>query len=127
MQGKISRRKLALYVADTIESKNDLAKTLQELAAYLVEAKRTREAELMVRAIEDELANRGIVVAHVTTAHPLDKALETAINKLINAREIYLEKSVDESLLGGVRVETPGKLLDATMKRKLLALSQSKI
>lgn len=127
MQGKISRRKLALYVADAIEAKQKLGSVLAEVAAYLVEAKRTREAELLVRAIEDELAARGIVIAHVVTARPLAKELEQAITTLIGAREIHLDSEVDPSVIGGVRVETPGKLLDATIKRKLLALHQAKI
>ena len=127
MQGKISRRKLALYVADAVEVKQKLGSVLAEVAAYLVETKRTREAELLVRAIEDELAARGIVIAHVVTARPLAKELEQAITTLIDAREIHLDSEVDPSVIGGVRVETPGKLLDATIKRKLLALHQAKI
>ena len=127
MQGKISRRKLALYVADAVEAKQKLGSVLAEVAAYLVETKRTREAELLVRAIEDELAARGIVIAHVVTARPLAKELEQAITTLIDAREIHLDSEVDPSVIGGVRVETPGKLLDATIKRKLLALHQAKI
>ena len=127
MQGKISRRKLALYVADAIEAKQRLGAILAEVAAYLVDSKRTREAELLVRAIEDELAARGIVIAHVVTARPLAKELEQAITKMIDAREIHLDAEVDPSIIGGVRVETPGKLLDATIKRKLLALHQAKI
>jgi F-type H+-transporting ATPase subunit delta len=127
MQGKISRRKLALYVADAVEAKRKLGTVLSEVAAYLVDSKRTREAELLVRAIEDELAVRGIVIAHVVTARPIAKELEKAIETLIGAREIHLDADVDPSVIGGVRVETPGKLLDATIKRKLLALHQAKI
>lgn len=127
MQGKISRRKLALYVADSFEAKQSLAKVLAEVAAYLVDSKRTREAELLVRAIQDELAARGIVIAHVVSARPLAGELEQAIKTLIDAREIHLDSEVDPSVIGGVRVETPGKLLDATIKRKLLALHQAKL
>lgn len=127
MQGKISRRKLALFVADAVESHHALAPVLQEIAAYLIDSKRTREAELLVRAIEDELAERGIVVARVVTARPLASELEQAITKLIDAREIHLDSEIDESVIGGVRIETPGKLLDATIKRKILALHQAKI
>lgn len=127
MQSKISRRKLALYVVDAIEAHKAVARVIEETAAYLIESKRTREAELLVRAIEDELANRGIVVAHVTSARPLAAELEQAIKKLIDAKEIHLDTVQDESVLGGVRIETPGKLLDATIKRKLLVLHQAKM
>ena len=126
MQGKISRRKLAQYAVDA-QANGKLSVVLQEIAAYLIESRRLRETELVVRAIEDELAMRGTVVAHVATARPLTHELQTAIKQLIGAKEISIVESVDPELIGGVRIETPGKLLDATVKRKLLALRQAKM
>lgn len=126
MQSRLSRRKLAQYAVDAYEV-GKLALALQEIAAYLIESRRLREAELVVRAIEDELAARGTVVAHVATARPLTAELQHAITKLVGAKEISILESIDPDLIGGVRIETPGKLLDATIKRKLLALRQAKI
>lgn len=126
MQNKISRRKLAQYAVDAYEA-DKLALALQEIAAYLIESRRLREAELVVRAIEDELAARGTVVAHVATARPLTAELQNAITKLVGAKEISLVETINPELIGGVRIETPGKLLDATIKRKLLTLRQAKI
>jgi F-type H+-transporting ATPase subunit delta len=126
MQGKISRRKLAQYAVDA-HAKGTLSRALQEIAAYLIESRRLRETELVVRAIEDEFAARGTVVAHVATARPLTSELQAAIMQLVGAKEISIVESVDPDLIGGVRIETPGKLLDATIKRKLLALRQAKI
>ncbi len=80
-----------------------------------------------MRAIEDEIAARGTVVARVATAPPLTSELEAAITQLVGAKEITIAESVDPGLIGGVRIETPGKLLDATIKRKLLALRQAKV
>lgn len=126
MQTKISRRKLAQYAVDAHVSGN-LSAALQEIAAYLVESRRLRETEPVVRAIEDELAARGTVVARVATARPLTSELQAAIKQLVDAQEILIVESVDPELVGGVRIETPGKLLDATIKRKLLALRQAKV
>lgn len=126
MQTKISRRKLAQYAVEA-HAKGKLAQALQEIAAYLVESRRLREAKLVVRAIEDELARRGTVVAHVATARPLTSELQAAITQLVGAKEISIVATVDPDLIGGVRIETPGKLLDATVKRKLLALRQAKV
>lgn len=126
MQGKISRRKLAKYAVNAHET-GELAAALQQIAAYLIESHRLREAELVVRAIEDELAARGTVVARVATAHPLTSELAAAITQLVGAKEITIAESVDPGLIGGVRIEIPGKLLDATIKHKLLALRQAKV
>lgn len=126
MQGKISRRKLAQYAVEAYEN-GTLSEALQELAAYLIDARRLREAELVVRAIEDELAERGTVIARVASARPLTAELEAAITSLVGAKEISILETTDQALIGGVRIETPGKLLDATIKRKLLALRQAKV
>lgn len=126
MQGKISRRKLALHAVQASE-RGTLGDALREIAAYLIDSRRLREADLVVRAIEDEFAARGTVIARVTTARPLTSELKAAITSIVGAREIAIAESVNPELIGGVRIETPGKLLDATMKRKLLALRQAKI
>lgn len=127
MQEKISRRKLAQYVVDASTQKGGLAGAIRDVAAYLIDTRRVREAELVVRAIEDEFAARGTVVAHVATARPLTAELTNAITAIVNAREVHINETVDADLVGGVRIETPGKLLDATIQRKLLALRQAKI
>ena len=127
MQDKISRRKLAHYVADAADSKSGLSAALRDVAAYLIDSRRLREVDLVVRAIEDEFAERGVVVARVATARPLTAELKAAVEAIIGAKEIHMLESVEPELIGGVRIETPGNLLDATIKRKLLALSQAKI
>ena len=127
MHGKISRRKLAQYVVEQTERKVPLADVLKELAAYLIDTNRIREVELMIRAIEDAYAERGIVLAHVTTATELTAALRSDIERMIGARQVTIESIVDPRVIGGVRIETPGVVLDATLQRKLLALGQAKV
>lgn len=127
MHGKISRRKLAQYVVEQTERKVSLAAVLRELAAYLIDTNRIREVELMIRAIEDAYAERGIVLAHVTTATELTAALRSDIERMIGARQVTIESIVDPGVIGGVRIETPGAVLDATLQRKLLALGQAKV
>lgn len=127
MQQKISRRKLALYVADQFTAGASLEQLIREIAAYLIDSRRTGEAELVARAIEDTLAQRGTIIAHVTTAHPLDESLRASIQTLVGAAKLYVDETVDPAVIGGIRIETPGRLLDATMKRKLLALRQAKV
>lgn len=127
MNAKISRRKIALYAVDAFEAGHSRSGVLREIAAYLVASGRQREAELVVRAIEDELAGRGIVVAHVTVAHHLTDGLREAITQRLAAKSVSIEEIVDPRVIGGVRIETPGKLFDATMTHKILALRQAKV
>lgn len=127
MADKLSRRKIAHYVADRAETSKKLADAMQHVAAYLVDTRRTREANLVVRAIEYELAARGQVIATVTTATPLDATLRKSIETLINAHSLSLREQIDPDVIGGVRIETPGSKLDATIQSKLLALSRAKL
>jgi len=127
MAERISRRKLADYIVDRVERGDGIGAVVEELAAYLIDTRRTREAMLIVRSIEDELAARGTVVAHVQSARPLNNEMKEAIQRLLNASTVHLNEEVDPALIGGIRIEAPGKRLDATVKRKILALGQVKM
>lgn len=124
---KLSRRKLALYAANQVVDGAISATVIAEIAAYLTESGRVRESELVVRAIEDELAARSVVVADVTTAYALTDAEKADIRTLIGSNSVYFRETVDPQIIGGVRVKTPGKMLDATVKTKLQALKRAKL
>lgn len=124
---KLSRRKLALYAANQVVDGAISATVIAEIAAYLTESGRVRESELVVRAIEDELAARSVVVADVTTAYALTDAEKADIRTLIGSNSVYFRETVDQQIIGGVRVKTPGKMLDATVRTKLQALKRAKL
>lgn len=119
---RLSRRKIAAYVADKLTTGTSVRETIKEVAAYLVDTRRTREAELLVRDIEDALVSHGIVVADVTSAHPLSSQLRGEIATLVGGKSLQLRETIDPNVLGGVRVNIPGKQFDGTIQRKLSAL-----
>lgn len=125
MQGKLSRSKLADYVATQLQAGN--RQVIRELAAYLIETGRQREAELIIRAIYDRLERDGIVLAEVTTAEKLSSDVVDEIKSLTGATQLEVVEHVDPTILGGIRVETPSKLLDATLARRLTMLRERKI
>lgn len=126
MAERLSRRKIAEYVADQYVAGKPLGKLIDETAAYLIESGRTREAELVTRAINDALAARGVIVSEVTTAYPLTTETEAAIKSLLGKGAV-IKQTIDKSVLGGVRIETPGRRLDATIAHKLTALRRAKL
>lgn len=121
---RISRRKLAAYTADKLASGKNAAIVIQELAAFLIDSRRTRELELLVRDIESALMDRGIVVADVITAYPLTDELKASIKQLAGGKTLALREAVDQTMLGGMRLTLPGKRLDATLYRKIQALKR---
>lgn len=132
MAGRISRRKLAEYVADNLQSNRTMV--IKELAAYLIQTKRTRELELIVRDIEAQLKDRGVIIADVASAYPLSAAVKKEISEFIastsslaaNKTEVHLRETVDSDLLGGVRIALPGELFDGTIRHKINALRRAK-
>lgn len=121
MAGRVSRTKLARYVAGQLLDGDH--KIVEQLAAYLLEEGRAREADVVARAISDELELRGHVLAKVTTAQPLDANTRQQIADLISTDSIEIDEIVDDSVLGGVRVETPSRVLDATLRSRLNRLT----
>jgi F0F1-type ATP synthase delta subunit len=122
MVGRLTRRKIAVFVADKIVGGTSVDTALREVAAYLLATGRTREIELLVREIADVLAERGIVIADITTAHPLSDSMRTEVKKLVGSKTVHLRENIDESVLGGVLVDIPGQRFDGTIRRKLTAL-----
>lgn len=129
MAVRISRRKIAGYFAEELIAGNkDIVK---QLAAFLVETKRTRELAIIIRDIEYNLMKRGVVVANVTSAYELSQAATRQIKDLLSINHpkssLHLRQSVDPALIGGVLVETPGHVIDMSVRRKLALLRANKI
>ncbi len=129
MASRISRRVLSQHVAERLH-KGDKA-VISELAAYLLDTRRTNEGDLIVRDIESALAESGIVITDVISAHDLSEQLTAAISSYVStnigANEVHLRTQVDETVLGGVRVQVPGAEYDGTLRRQLTKLQAMKV
>ncbi len=83
-----------------------------------------------VARLFDEIAEaeRGIVVADVTTAVALDERLRSSIiDKLAAAlgRPVTLRERVDASIVGGVIIKVGGRVLDGSISSQLDAVRQN--
>lgn len=126
MARKLSRRTIARYAATQLTGGASQKEIAQQLAAHLIETRRTTEAGTIIRDIAHHLAEAGYVEATVTSAHVLEASVETALKELVQretgASEVAIAAKVDPDVLGGVKVETPGRTLDATVAHKLHVL-----
>ncbi len=125
---KLSRRKIAETWARELLAGHDIT---QQIAAYLVETRRTSEADLIVRDTESALAAHGVVIADVTSAHDVSaesrQAIEAFLKHAKSAQKVALRTTTDASVMGGVRVDTADERLDATLRGRLNQLKTSKI
>lgn len=122
----ISRRRLASYAADVLAAGGDRGLLLREIAAYLIEMKATRTANLVVAAIEEELQARGIVIVETLSAHRLSNELRVRIRTLVGGRETHFRERINPDVIGGVKITLPDSEFDDTIQRKLIALKGAK-
>lgn len=122
---RISRTKLARHAADELMSGRK--EVIREIAAYLIESGRTGEVDLVIRSIYDELEMRGIILAEVTLAHELTADMHAAIKQLTGAEQLEIRETINPDILGGIRVSTPSRVLDATLQQRLATLRERKV
>jgi F-type H+-transporting ATPase subunit delta len=122
---RYSRRRLASFLAENVGGPNE-KKALKQVAAYLVEFRRTKEADLIVRDVLSLMKDMGIVTAHITSARPLSDAVERQLTAFIKqktaATSVSVESSVDPTVIGGVKISLPGAELDQTIAHQLKRL-----
>jgi F0F1-type ATP synthase delta subunit len=120
----LSRRRIADSAAKRIASGEPKTSVLREVAAYLIDSRRTRETELIARDIETALIDRGVIVGTVVSARKLTASAKEMIDSFVkhhyeNVKTVVLRERVDESLIGGVRIELPDRQLDASVANTL--------
>ena len=67
-------------------------------------------------------AERGMVVAHVTTAIALDEDMRAQLSSKLSeslGKPVTLREKVDESILGGVVIKVAGRVLDGSVALQL--------
>ena len=121
---KLSRRKLAGNAAARLAAGEPKKTVLRDIAAYLIDSGRTSEAALVVRDIEAMLVDAGTAIGTVTSARALSADSLKRIENFVKAsdvriKHVTLREKIDESLIGGIRLEIPGAQLDASVKAKL--------
>ncbi|SFP19224.1 ATP synthase F1 subcomplex delta subunit [Tranquillimonas alkanivorans] len=83
----------------------------------------------LVVALRERLAEeRGEVTAEVTTAKALTEGQRTKLAETLKAsvgREIKLNTTVDESLIGGLIVKVGSRMIDTSIRSKLDTLQHS--
>jgi F-type H+-transporting ATPase subunit delta len=116
-----NRAQVAAYVAEKLQT--DRREAVKSAAAWLVATGRARQAEYLAQDVARELAASGYLYVRVTTArHLSDSAwdrVEDFIKSETGAKQIELNKVVDRSIIGGVRIETPEAEFDGTVRTKL--------
>ncbi len=125
-----SRSTLADEIAKDINSYKSNKKLAKAIAAYLIEEGKTSELNSLERDIMQlRSVKNGIAELTAITSHPLEerqvKEIESLVKRLDPAyKTVIINQSIDESVIGGVRLELANQLLDLSVSSKLNKLRQ---
>ncbi len=120
----ITRKQLAEVIGEKtlhIQNTDDL---VARVAAYLSTEHLNIDLNSLVRDVMQYRQDRGIVEAVAVSAHPLNSTALNDIRELLkehfpDAKTILVDQRIDESIVGGVRIELPQENLDLSVKSKL--------
>lgn len=122
----ISRRVLTDRIADQLHTGTDKDQVLNQLAAYIIIHKLTKQTDYIVSDIVAKLAERGTVLATITTAREmtdeLRRTVSARVRELSGASQVELSEVIDERILGGIIIDTPTQRLDESVARQLKRL-----
>lgn len=124
---KESNNIIAQALLTDLKSGKDYKKSVDSLAAYLVEEKRLVDLKAVIRDVEKILlSSEGTLYVHATSAFELDQKMVDEITDLFQkqsgAKKVIVEQTIDKSVIGGVRCETVDYTLDLTLRRQLQRL-----
>ncbi len=97
--------------------------------ALMASKRRLFALPYMIRAVRQRLADdKGEVTADVTSAIALSSAQAKKLSEMLKAsfgKEIKLNATVDESLIGGLVVKVGSKMIDTSVRAKLANLQNA--
>ncbi len=124
---KVTNKQLAkaLYEATGELKGSDLKQVLANFVVLLARSHKLKKSEYIIRDfLHYAKAQEGIQEIEITSARELDNKVLAHIKKAFGAHTEATVK-VDGSLLGGVRIKTEDKILDASLKTQLNKLKLS--
>ncbi|WP_299368910.1 F0F1 ATP synthase subunit delta [uncultured Tateyamaria sp.] len=112
-----------------IAKKAGLSTLMTNTLALMADKRRLFVVPHMVQALRDIIAeDKGEVTADVTSAKALTKTQSDKLAKTLKARmgkDVTINASVDESLIGGLIVKVGSKMIDTSIRSKLASLQNA--
>jgi len=120
----ISRLELAEIIGKktlNIEASDELKTAI---AAFLIDENISDELDSLMRDVQAYRATQGYVEATIVSAHLLTDVVRQDVRDMLkqefpDAKHLSLNEVIDESVVGGIRIEMSGEELDLTVKAKL--------
>jgi F0F1-type ATP synthase delta subunit len=120
----VTRKELAEVIGAKTLHHTDKASLVNGLAAYIATEHKIINVDSLLRDVMQYRLEHGYVEAVAVSAHPLPKQVLDDITSLLrqrfpDARHIRVDSVLDETVVGGVRIELPQEVLDLSIRNKL--------
>ena len=121
---KTPRHILAQAIAERTLHITDDKLLAREIAAYLLEERRTNELESILRDIMQFRGAHGVLEATIISAHEISETVRGEVTQLLNAaypsaKTIHVAHRQDVTVIGGIRIDMANEQLDMTVASKL--------
>lgn len=119
-----SRQRLSQVIGQRSLKVSNFDKMAKEIAAYLLETGQTKQLDSLMRDIMNYRAEHGVVEVMATSANPLSKQDINDIRALLKqeyhgSKEYAVDQTIDQQVMGGVKLDMPGEQLDLTIRAKV--------
>lgn len=117
-----TKRQIAVAIIDMTRSMTS-TRVAEKLAAYLVNNHRSSELDAIMREVQLlREKTTGTAEVTLTSASKLNETDVKNLIKIIDVDKSVVNRVIDQEMVGGVRIEANGKLLDLTVRNRLDAL-----
>ena len=116
---KVTINQLAVYAVDQLESGVQASALSLQLAALLLEERRSRETPMIMRAIEEELAKRGSTQVTITAVHEVSEETKNQLAQLLEVKNPVFTEVIDTNVIGGVKARSGETEIDLTVRERL--------
>lgn len=125
---KTPRTTVARIITDKL-GKQPAKQLSREVAAYLLEDNRVGELDSLLRDVQQQRADAGMVEAIAVSAHPLTDKVRSDIKAQVkvampSAKSIIISERLDPDVVGGVKIELANQQLDLSIRSKLNKFKQ---
>lgn len=126
---KARRTRISQVIADKTLKQGVSKNYSRQIAAYLLAERRTGQLGSILRDVQADWAEAGQVEVIASSAHPLTVAIRADIKKQVKkqypqAKTVIITEILDPAVLGGVRLDLPGRQLDLSAQAKLNKFKQ---
>ncbi len=121
---KVTRKDLVEVIGERTLHVADKQQLVNAVAAYLATEHDHIDLASLIRDVMQYRLERGYIEAVAVSAHELPKNVIDDIVELLyehypTAKNIRVDTKIDESVVGGIRIELPREVLDLSVKSKL--------